>query len=68
MSDAWRGQARSPHSELLRAVVPWELGAGEEERSISCRLLANSGMPGSCSRLPLTSQQLPPRAKQKYRF
>lgn len=57
-----------PTSELLGAVVPWagrELGAEEEEeqRSVSCRLLANSGMPSLRSRLPLTSQQLLPRAK-----
>lgn len=67
------GDGPVPPSELLRAVVPWagrELGAGEEEeeRSISCRLLANSGMPSLHSKLPLASQQLPPRAKQKYRF
>lgn len=65
------GDGPIPLSELLRAIVPWaggELGAGEEEHTISCRLLANSGMPSLRSRLLLTSQQLPPRAKQKYRF
>lgn len=51
-----------------KLLSPGLLGAGEEEHSISRRLLANSGMPGLRSRLPLTSQWLPPRAKQKYRF
>lgn len=64
MTDAGRGQeACPPRLQLL-------LGCGRREQRSFCRLSADPGMPGLRLTLQVGafSQQLPPRAEQKYRF